>query len=181
MLGEWLPTSGGTGGYDPFARGGVNDGDDEVKGDNARSTGMVETDSVLDSPLPSLYDMFNDMYGEPFKPREAERAIALTGQTKVNESKKRPADNLRPNREFPTTRRSPRRPRDASHRAARAILEIHGRTPLHIRVTAFDTFDGVAWHEAPVKESICLLDREPIRGRCHLRNPSVLCDSPSGR
>ena len=83
------------------------------------------------------------------------------GQTKVNESKKPPADNLRPNREFPTTRRSPREPRDASDRAARAIFEIQGRTPLHIRVTAFDTFDGVAWHEAPVKESTCLLDREP--------------------
>jgi hypothetical protein len=41
VLGEWLPTSGGTGGYDPFARGGVNDGDDEVKGTNARSTGMT--------------------------------------------------------------------------------------------------------------------------------------------
>src|SRR5438067_13749267 len=70
VLGEWLPTSGGTGGYDPFTRGGVNDGDDEVKGDNARSTGMTQSDTFLDSPLPSLYDMFNDRYGEPFKPKD---------------------------------------------------------------------------------------------------------------
>jgi hypothetical protein len=50
VLGEWLPTSGGTGDYHPFARGGLNDGDDEVKGDNARSTGMTQSDSFLDSP-----------------------------------------------------------------------------------------------------------------------------------
>jgi hypothetical protein len=161
VLGEWLPTSGGTGGYDPFARGGVNDGDDEVRGDNARSTGMIQSDTCLDSPLPSLYDMFNDMYGEPFKPKERERAIALDSPPKVNESKKPPSDNLRPNREFPTTRKSPRHPRDSSDRAARALFEVQGRTPLHVRVTAFDTFDGVAWQEAPVTGATCLLDKEP--------------------
>jgi hypothetical protein len=162
VLGEWLPTSGGTGGYDPFARGGVNDGDDEVKGDNARSTGMTQSDTFLDSPLPTLYDMFNDTYGEPFKPKDRERAIALDARTtKVKESKKPPADNLRPSREFPTSRKSPRQPRDPSDRAARALFEVQGRTPLHVRVTAFDTFDGVAWQEAPVKESACLLDKEP--------------------
>src|SRR5207244_6392008 len=75
VLGEWLPTSGGTGGYDPFARGGVNDGDEEVRGDNAHSTGMTETDTFLDSPLPSLYDMISDVYGEPFKPKDQESAI----------------------------------------------------------------------------------------------------------
>jgi protein-glutamine gamma-glutamyltransferase len=160
VLGEWLPTSGGTSGYDPFARGGVNDGDDEVQGDNARSTGMTPTESFLDSPLPSLYDMFNDTYGEPFKPKERERAIALDSRMKVNESKKPPADNLRPNREFPTTRKSPRQPRDPSDRAARALFEVEGRTPLHIRVTAFDTFDGVAWQEAPLSINPCLLEKE---------------------
>lgn len=160
VLGEWLPTSGGTGGYDPFARGGVNDGDDEVKGDNANSTGLTETDSFLDSPLPSLYDLFNDLLGEPFKPKDQERSIALDSQTKARETDRPPADNLRPNREFPTTRRSPKRPREAADRAARALFEVVGRTPVHLRVTAFDHFDGVAWHEAPVKTSTCRLEKE---------------------
>lgn len=160
VLAEWLPTSGGTGGYDPYARGGINDGDDEVRGENARSTGMVDTDAFLDSPLPSLYDMFNDMYGEPFKPKERERAIALNGQSKVSESKKTPADNLRPSREFATARKGPRQPRDPSDRAARALFEVEGRTPLHVRVTAFDSFDGASWQEAPLNLSACLVDKE---------------------
>ena len=58
--------------------------------------------------------------------RSAERAIALDSQTKVSESKKPPADNLRPNREFPTARKSPRQPRDPSDRAARALFEVAG-------------------------------------------------------
>src|SRR5690349_15992013 len=107
-----VPTSGGTGDHDPFARSGLNDGDDEVKGRNARSTGMVESDVFLDSPLPSLYDMINDQFGEPFKPQDRERAIALDGKTNVIESAKPPADNLRPDRDFPVTRNSPRQPRD---------------------------------------------------------------------
>ncbi|HEY1380092.1 MAG TPA: transglutaminase-like domain-containing protein [Gemmataceae bacterium] len=163
-LGEWLPTSGGTGGYDPFARGGVNDGDDEVSGGNPKSTGMTKTDTFLDSPLPSLYDMFNERYGEPFKPREQERAIALDQSTKVLEAAKRPADNLRPNREFPTTRKSPRAPRDPSSRSARAVFEVQGRTPLHVRAAAFDAFDGVAWHEAPPNPHVSAVEKE--RGSC---------------
>jgi transglutaminase-like putative cysteine protease len=160
VMAEWLPTSGGTGGYDPFARGGINDGDDEVRGENARSTGMVETNSFLDSPLPSLYDMFNEMYGEPFKPKERERAIALDGQSRVSESKKKPADNLRPSREFETARKGPRQPRDPSDRAARALFEVEGRTPLHIRVTAFYLFDRENWNEAPINLSLSLVDKE---------------------
>ena len=132
MLGEWLATSGGTGGYDPFARGGLNDGDDEVKGNNARSTGTIETDLFLDSPLPSLYDISNDLYGQPFKkPKAQERAIPLAGKAKLRESEKPPADNQHPNREFATARRGPRQPRDPSDRAARALFEVQGRTPLH--------------------------------------------------
>ncbi|MCI0459484.1 MAG: transglutaminase-like domain-containing protein [Gemmataceae bacterium] len=159
-LGEWLPTSGGTGGYDAFARSGINDGDDEVKGDNARSTGMTQSDLFLDSPLPTLYDMFNDTYGEPFKLKEQEKAIALDAQTRAQEDNKPPADNLRPNREFPTIRRSPRQPRDPADRAARALFEVQGRTPLHVRVTAFDLFDGVSWHEAPLNLNTCVLQKE---------------------
>lgn len=159
-LGEWLPTSGGTGGYDPFARGGVNDGDDETNGNNPKSTGMTQTDTFLESPLPSLYDYFNDQYGEPFKPKDQERSVALDPSVRTVEGKKRPADNLRPNREFPTVRKSPRAPRDPSSRAARALFEVQGRTPLHVRVTAYDTFDGQTWREAPVKPGGVRIEKE---------------------
>jgi hypothetical protein len=32
---------------------------------------------------------------------------------------------------------------------------------LHIRVTAFDVFDGNAWHEAPLDQRVCPLEKEP--------------------
>src|SRR5260370_42663461 len=104
--------------------------------------------------------MFNARYGERFKVKEQERTIALDQQKKPIDSQKPPANNLRPNREFPTARKSPRQPRDASDRSARAIFEVQGRTPLHVRVTAFDTFDGVAWQEAPLSLTTCLLEKE---------------------
>jgi hypothetical protein len=159
-LGEWFGTSGGTGDYDPFARGGVNDGDEETKGLNAKTTGMTQTDTFLDSPLPSLYDLFNEQFGEPFKPKLTERAIALTPQDKVLSTGKRPADNRRPSREFPAVRRSPTKPRDPASRRARALYEIVGRTPLHLRVVAYDDFDGHAWTEAPFTSGGCLIQKE---------------------
>jgi len=148
-LWELLPTSGGTGDHDPFSRGGVNDGDQEVKGQNATSTGMIDSDQFLDSPLPSLYDMINDMFGEPFKNKDQERSIALTASEKTRESKKTPADNLRPNREFSTHRQGPNKPRDATDGKPRALFEVQGRTPLYLRVVAYDRFDGMSWQEAP--------------------------------
>lgn len=158
---ELLPTSGGTGDYDPYARSGVNDGDDEVKGDNPHSTGMTQTETFLDSPLPSLYDIINDRYGEPIKPKEQDRAIALDPKTKLLEREKDPADNLRPNREFSTARKSPREQRRPGDRAARALFEVQGVTPLHVRARVFDRFDGIAWQEAATTNAISLLDKDP--------------------
>ena len=73
VLAELLPTSGGSQGYDPAARGGVNDGDDEVRGLNAKSVGFAESDVFLEDDRPSLYDAVSDMYGEPFTPKKQER------------------------------------------------------------------------------------------------------------
>src|SRR5262249_48832755 len=145
----------------PYSRGGVNDGDDETKGNDPRSTGMTQTDVFLESPLASLYDVINDLYGEAFKPKERAPALPLDIRSKTKERDKPPGDNLRPNREFPTTRKSPSTPRDPGDRKARALFEVQGRTPLHVRVAGFDVFDGVTWREAPVNMMTCQFIREP--------------------
>ncbi|MDB5309292.1 MAG: transglutaminase-like enzyme predicted cysteine protease, partial [Gemmataceae bacterium] len=146
-LWELVPTSGGTGEYDPRARGGVNDGDEETAGNNPAATGMVDTDQLLESPLPSLYDAISDTYGKPHKPREQERAQALSAVAKEQHGKT--ADSLRPSRTFPTSRQAPPNPRTPLSRAARGLFEIEGPTPLHIRAAVFDAFDGRIWVEAP--------------------------------
>jgi len=161
VLGEWFSTSGGTSEYSQFSRGGVNNGDDQIKGDNPNGTGMVDSDTFMDSPLPTLYDLINELYGEPFKPKDRERAIALDSNTKTLEPKKTAKDNLRPNKDFSTSRRQPNRTKEIQERLARAVIELEGRTPLHIRLRAYDTFDRITWsEEQKSNKSYKLIEKE---------------------
>ncbi len=148
VLGEWLPTSGGTGDYDPFSRGGVNDGDEETAGMNAQATGFVESDLFLDSPDPALYDAVSDMYGPPkSRQRQLERMLAL-GKADVRELPGRPPDNKRPSRDFDTLRQGPKSPRKPEDQPARSLFEIEGRTPIHLRVEVYGQYEGGLWQTA---------------------------------
>jgi len=68
------------------------------------SSGFADSDAYLDTDRPSLYDAFNDMYGEPSKPKKSERMVALSNPNVV-EQRERPAENLRANRQFSAVRR----------------------------------------------------------------------------
>jgi transglutaminase-like putative cysteine protease len=145
-LWELVPSSGGTGRFDRNARGGVNDGNEETAGKNPAATGMVDTDQFLESPLPSLYDAISDMYGKPHKKTDQERTQALSATAK--EQHGRTADGLRPSPTFPTSRNAATHPRSPLTRAARALFEVQGPTPLHVRAAVFEHFDGRVWVEA---------------------------------
>ena len=149
-LGEWLPTSGGTGDTDPFARYGVGDGPEETAGDDARAAGMVETDKMIEDSKNALIDAVSDMYGAPHKPKDQERTVAA-GLVQVTEYHGRLPDNRRPSRDFDTGRKGPKGERKPLlSRAARALFEVEGRTPLHVRVVAYETYDAAParWAEA---------------------------------
>ena len=61
-----MPTSGGTGDYDPFARYGVGDGPEETAGDNAQAAGMVETDKMIEDNLSwAPYTQLANLTGRP--------------------------------------------------------------------------------------------------------------------
>lgn len=156
-----MPSSGGTSWDNPDARGGVNDGENEAKGsEKPQSIGFTDTDVYLDSDRPSLYDAFNDMYGEPIKPKQRDRMVALSNQN-VTEQKERPAENLRASRQFSAVRRgSDRANRRPSDREAKALLYVKGPTPLHLGLAAFDLFDGREWEEEPTCELDCPLVME---------------------
>ncbi|CAN5888639.1 transglutaminase-like domain-containing protein [soil metagenome] len=148
VLAGLVPSSGGTDWPDPDARGGVNDGPNEVTGQNdPKSVGYTQSEIYLDSDKPSLYDAFNDMYGEPYKKKKTERAIAISAE-EVRKQGDHPTENLRAGREFPTVRRRPppNRPADI---ATEALVYVKGRVPLHLRMAAYDVFDGHSWIEAP--------------------------------
>jgi transglutaminase-like putative cysteine protease len=157
-----MPTSGGTLWNDPDARGGVNDGDNEVAAsERPESVGFTQSEIYLDSDRPSLYDAFNEMYGEPYKPRELPRMIAL-GPNNIREQKERPAENLRAGREFPLVRRKPQAPRTRpGERAAQALVYVKGPTPVHLALMAYDVFDGRTWREEPATKVTCPLELEP--------------------
>ena len=128
-----VPTSGGTDWSDPDARSGVGDGDNEVAAsEHPESVGFTESEIYLETDRPSLYDAFNESYGEPFKPKKQEKMIAL-GQQDVGEQKERPSENLQAGREFSAVRRKPEpRPRRPGERAAKALVYVKGPTPLHL-------------------------------------------------
>ena len=89
-----VPTSGGIDWSDPDARSGVGDGDNEVAAsERPESVGFTESELYLETDRPSLYDAFNETYGQPLKPKKREKMVALAPQN-VGEQKDRPAENL---------------------------------------------------------------------------------------
>jgi hypothetical protein len=149
-LGEWLPTSGGTGDTDPFARYGIGDGPEEMAGDDAKAAGMVETDRMIEDNKNSLIDAVSDMYGPPHKPPKDQERMVAAGRVDVIQNHGKLPDNRRPSRDFDTSRKGPKADKKPSSRGARGLFEVQGRTPLHIRLVAYESYDAgnMRWVEA---------------------------------
>ena len=143
----FFPTSGGARWHDPDARSGVGDGDAIVAAeDDAMSFGPVESELFLESDMPTLYDTFNEVYGEPPDiKKNLDRAIAIS-RDEVKHTHQRIAKTQRSGREFSTVRRKPKRRQQLlDDRSAPAMLYVAGRVPLHLAMERFDTFDGRVW------------------------------------
>lgn len=141
-LGEWMPTSGGTGETDPFARFGMGDGPEEQAGERAKAAGMVETDRMIEDNKNSLLDAVSDMYGPPHKPpKDQDRTIAV-GMREIIQNHGKLPENRRPSRTFETSRKGPERDPKKISAEARSLFEIEGRTPLHVRLVAYDRYDA---------------------------------------
>lgn len=154
VLGEWLPASGGTHEYNSRSIMGIAEGDWAVSGRNAHSTGSIDGQHFLESHLPTIYDVFAEAYGEPRTPRERDRAIALPPEQLLRQGKKT-SDAGAALREFSLYRTPPSRPTDTADRHDGALLQVEGRTPLHLTMRAYDRFDGKAWHETPDRDEVC--------------------------
>ena len=148
----WLPLSGGDSRAFPWARDGVGDGENLVASrKNPQATGPVNSDVFVTSHKPSLYDIFNDLYGEPDKAKDKrrQRNVALPAQ-ETPQTNQHLADSEHAGREFSTVRDRRARPRrPTTDIAARALLAVAGRAPVHLRLSVYDRFDGRAWHADP--------------------------------
>jgi hypothetical protein len=147
----WLPLSGGDSFAFPWARDGVGDGENLVAAKkNPQATGPVNSGVFVTSHKPSLYDLFNDLYGEPEKPKDQERKRAFSlGPQELPPTDQHLADSEHAGREFSTVRkaRSPSR-QPTTDLAARALVTLTGPAPAHLRLAVYDTFDGRAWRDA---------------------------------
>lgn len=169
----FLPGSGGDGEYDEFARGGVNDGDAMVAGqDDIRSFGPIEEAPFADSDKPSLYDVINDRFDEPVrKNRTFQPAVALPPEL-MADVRQRLSQVKQAGREFSLVRRKRTQDRRrARSLASAAMFYVAGRTPLHLRTEVYDVFDGISWHPEGTSADAFPLQLVQAGGKPWLRLP----------
>jgi hypothetical protein len=142
-LAGFFPSSGGTAWSDPRSRGGVGDGDQLVSAErNAATFGPLESEQFLESEQPTLYDMINEAYNEPVKRNPTQRAIPLSAPILPNAETTR-STMEKATREFETVRQRSARQRVAERdEASRAVLQVIGRVPVHLRMEVFNHWDG---------------------------------------
>lgn len=148
MVAGFVPLSGGDGWAFPWARGGSGDGEDLVAArEKPTATGPVDSDIFVTSHKPSLYDLWTDLYGEPEQPKKTnapQRAFGL-GPDETIASETHLPDSEHSGREFGTARRGGSRRRPGQDLAARALVSVSGPHPIHLRLEAFEDFDGRTW------------------------------------
>ncbi len=157
-IASWLPSSGGDGGSGPNARGGLGDGDETTNARFApRSAGITDSDLMLESAQPSLYDLVNEQYGPPLRSPGQDQAQAMDGKKKKQDFVT--AENYRVSRDFPLLRGNPK-PHDEHSELPDALLYVQGRVPQHLRLEAFVDFDGAKWSAAEQSPRALQLHRE---------------------
>ncbi len=143
LLQGFMPTSGGEWWGDEFARSGLGNGEILTGAtDQADTIGPVDSEVYLSSQQPSLYDMISMVYGKPNKNQE--RRVDVSGQ-EITEHGHEKMQETTASKEFSTSRSSRREKVKLDRRNSPALLFVQGPVPLHIRLQAFDQFDGVNW------------------------------------
>jgi hypothetical protein len=144
VLAEWLNSSGGTSTKSSDARSGVGDGDASTDdGENPESDGG-DGKKFVESHERSFYDALTEAYGEPYKPKDVQRAVPLPMQLLVGHQR---AKSHQASREFSLNRKTTKRKLSLKDRAATSLLYVTGPTPIHLRLRTYAVFDGDVWHD----------------------------------
>ncbi|RUL82792.1 prepilin peptidase [Tautonia sociabilis] len=150
VLGELLPTSGGSTISDPSARSGVGDGPNLARGvDDPTTTGPVDSDLFLETRELSLFDASNEKWGDP-EEINTKRSLAVAVENPGGEMQEERSRQSDPTREFSAVRGGRRRRAEPPEGTADAAFTVRGKTPVHIRLMAYDDFDGRSWAEPAV-------------------------------
>lgn len=161
---QWgfMPTSGGSKWSDPSARSGVGSGDAAIAArDHAESFGAVESDIFLESTESSLFDLFNDMIGEPKVKRSSEKAQSMSSENLI-ESHARNARSEQGGASFSTNRMAAPKHQHFEDATSRAIVQWAGPTGIRLAMHRFDRFDGVDWFTSKRRQGELPLSRERL-------------------
>lgn len=152
----FMPTSGGSGENDESARSGIGDGDRVVAAqESAMSFGPVESELFLEDTSPSLYDMFNDIYGDdPKVKKRSEKAVSLPG-SEGPQKHQHFSQSQKSSREFSAVRRAKLdQEKKPEQKLTSAMLYLIGEVPTHLIMETFDAFDGRQWtHQQPIRNN----------------------------
>ena len=139
------PFSGGDQGYqDIFARSGIGDGDMVTAGQNASSSGPVESDQFIEDNKPSIYDVASDTFHSPTGvKKDLTRAVSLDVKSKHVE---KVIQSEQAGQSFRTARKPPSdRVLEIEDRISKALFYIEGSTPVRLSIDCFHHFDGWDW------------------------------------
>jgi hypothetical protein len=150
LLAEWLESSGGTSKPSSDARSGVGDGEASTDdGEHPESDGG-DGKKFVESHERSFYDALTEAYGEPYKPKDLQRAVPLPMQQIVGHQR---VKSHQASREFALTRRAPKKRLPLKDRSATALLYVTGPTPIHLRLQTYSVFDGDIWHDVDPEQT----------------------------
>ena len=170
-LAGFMPFSGGKKGtMSEFAISGIGDGNMLTAGDNATTTGAVDSDQFIEGSKPSLYDILSERYEGPIMKKQRRRkAVSLTGLAKHMHDPKR---SEQAGRTFRTMRNS-KQETDAElkDRVTKALFFVEGSVPARFSINNYYQFDGWDWSLVP---------SESESGRPELVKPLKIIRSDEG-
>lgn len=135
-----------------FARSGFGDGNMLTAGDNATTSGAVDSDQFIEDDKPSIYDITSEKYDGPLKIKKIEnRAVALDAIAKH-------LHEVIQSEQAGKTFRTVRKPKnsddlDLENRISDALFYVEGSVPARFAIDTFHHFDGWDWAKTPELKS----------------------------
>ena len=159
------PFSGGKDGQqDEFASSGIGDGNMLTAGENATTTGAVDSDNFIEDDKPSIYDVMSEQYDGPIFRKRRNRAVSLNKKAKHIHDVK---ESEQSGRTFRTMRKTGGESDiDFEDRLTKALFFVEGSVPARFISDTFQHFDGWDWTKTSIDGF------SPMKSRISLRKSS---------
>lgn len=146
------PFSGGEDGYESaFARDGIGDGQMLTGGDNATTTGAVDTDNFIEDHKPSLYDVISEKYDGPVFKKRKNRSVPLDVKSKHIHDLKQ---SEMAGKTFRTMRKSGKTSdKKLASKVTDALFFVEGSAPARFATAKYQHFDGWDWTAVDTRHS----------------------------